>query len=176
MSQGERDSTLGEPLIPPLRPARAAVSPVIGTVMLVGITIVTASMLYFITTGLVPNPTTSAPTVILFPAARTTVTGQYKLQLSSVSNLFPLSSFQVQVINLTTNQKISPRSVDLKVSNSLIQGGGVTLGFIDIALSGVLSAGDYFLLQGVQPGQHYMVALIWKATGNLIDSWTVPLT
>ncbi len=152
------------------------VSPVIGTVILVAITIVTSSMLYFITTGLVPNPTTSAPTVMLYPASPTTVTGQYKLQLSSVSNPFPLSSFQVQVINLTTNLKLSPKAVDVMVGNSLIQGGGVTLGFTDLNLDGVLSAGDYFLLGGVRPGQHYMVAVLWKATGNMMDSWTVPLT
>ncbi len=152
------------------------VSPVIGTIILVAITVVTSSMLYFVTTGLVPNPTTSAPTVTLYPAARTTVTGQYKLQLSSVSNPFPLSSYQVQVINLTTNLKLSPTAVGLRVSNSLIQGGGVTLGFTDLNLDGSLSGGDYFLLQGVAPGQHYMVAILWRATGNLMDSWTVPLT
>jgi FlaG/FlaF family flagellin (archaellin) len=151
------------------------VSPVIGTVILVGITIVTSSMLYFITTGLVPNPTSSAPVVVLYPASPTTVPGQYKLQLSSVSNPFPLSGFQVQVINLTTNLKISPTPISLRVSTSLIQGGGVTLGFTDLNLDGTLSGGDYFLLQGVTPGQHYMVAILWKATGNLIDSWTVPL-
>lgn len=161
----------------PYRPKDSlGVSPVVGTIILVGITIVTSSMLYLITVGLVPNPTSSAPTFTLYPASPTPVTGQYKLQLSSVSHAFPLGNFQLQVINLTTSLKIAPKAVDLAVSSSLIQGSGITLAFTDIDRSGTLSAGDYFLLQGVRPGQHYLVVILWKATGNVIDGWTVPLT
>ena len=156
-----------------LRWREDAVSPVIATILMVAITVVLAAVLYVLATGLFQGGSPSFPPTIAFvpsPAG----TGIWTAELQ-VDRAVRLSSFRVSLRNVTSSQICIP-DTDLAAGFSATCDSGVTLTFEDLAssASAELNGGDTFRLSGIATGNYYTINIVWKQSGSIISSVTLP--
>ncbi len=139
---------------------------------MVAITVVLAAVLYVMVSGLIGPTGGGGPQVAFLAAAPTGNANEYKLAVGSVSKAELLASFQVSVLNLTT-QALAIAARDVAVGG-LGSGGGVTLSFTDLNADGKVGGGDFFILSGVVGNNRYELSLIWKASGSRLISGNIP--
>lgn len=92
------------------------------------------------------------------------------------------STWHLAVLNVSRSLNVSRFEVALVINGSVIAisvtplaelpeiGYGVTLAFVDAAVDGRLSSGDFFMLQAVAPGVTYTVDLIYEPTADLLST------
>src|SRR3989304_2926182 len=86
-----------------------------------------------------------------------------------------LSSFRVSLRNVTSSQICIP-DTDLAAGFSATCDSGVTLTFEDLAssASAELHGGGTFRLSGIAPRNYYTINIVWKQSGSIISSVTLP--
>jgi len=156
-----------------------AVSPVIATILMVAITVVLAAVLYVMVTGLIGGGgSTIAPSVTF--TTDNPGTGVWTARVAEVSRAETLGKFQVSLVNRTTGAAVAcGNQLDLSdtVSISCTQGASpVTLTFSDLAsnTANQLNGGDELAVSGIASATTYTVNLIWKQSGSIIRSVTLP--
>jgi len=143
---------------------------------MVAITVVLAAVLYVMVTGLIGGGGGTAPPAVTF-SAESGAAGVWTAQVQ-VSRAVGFGSYQVSFVNETSGA-ICGAQADLTATLSMQCGSGgtaVTMVFQDLASPSAqqLNSGDKFRISGVYGSNHYTVNLVWKPTGAIIKSVTVP--
>ncbi len=148
-----------------------AVSPVIAVVLLVAITVVLVTVLYFSISGLIER-TETTPVVALDFEESSTVTGKYTGGIVSISSKVELKDVSLTILDAETGESVA---ITPLTGNSTASAGapGATfnLRFIDGGLAGQLDSGDTFFLDGATKGD--TVTLAYIPSGDLLDSYVV---
>ncbi len=120
-----------------LRPNKNAVSPVIGTILMVAITVVLAAVLYVMVTGLVTSPGSTKPTVTL-SAGQWSGTSDVISITSVSSSTLDVSTLTYQVVGATGTIYFSGAAGTQNASGSA----SVTVTYNDASSDGKVGSDD----------------------------------
>jgi flagellin-like protein len=155
---------------PSPRRSQRAVSPVVATILLVAITIVLTAILYVFATGLLTGGSSLNTPQVTFGFPTQGAPGVWSLAVAGASRPEGLVKYEIEVYNGT---QVAIPATDLDVVRDLgVSGGGLNLTYTDVggAGSGKLTAGDAFTLRPVATGSRYEILLLWKQSGNLVQT------
>jgi len=150
-----------------------AVSPVVATILMVAISVVLAAVLYVMATSLFQGGATTIPPTIEFVTS--SAGGDVWIAQVQAGRSEGLSNFRISMVNETSSEMCVPET-DLFPGLTSDCGGGVTLTFQDLASPGssALNGGDAFRVSGITTGNFYTINVVWKSTGGIIKSVTLP--
>ena len=137
-----------------------AVSPVVGVILMVMITVVLAAVFYLWVIGIIGGGVKETPTVNLVQAKSS---GQYNITVTHISRTCSVDDVKFFIVN--ENGKTIKSG---NLTDNDIYGSNGELSFSDKEPSGKLSVGDSFIIKGEYAKPDYTFRLTYSLTGNIM--------
>jgi len=138
-------------------------------IVIIAIFVILLGVIYIMISGLHTTGTTE-PGVNLHSGIFTGTTGEWKVEVHSVSSDEALSGYRIWVSKNSSIAISMTGLSDVKLDGA--SGDGLTISFYDVTDDNKLNEGDYFILSGTDTSSDYQVVIYWKASGNNISGDT----
>lgn len=155
-----------------IRRKEKGVAPVVAEILLVGMTVVIAAVLYVMVANIGNDEITTTPVGSMNLGSDSDVnTTSEKIYFGSIRPVQKPTNCKLVLFDTANGKKIGTYVFKIDKTGNLRGGqSSITIDYVDNLDDGILSKGDYLLISGLEPNKTYKVILTWTNNGGTICS------